>query len=906
MSAVCVLGQGTQVIRTPLTTNNVMNEPADLMIPFWNAAAKKWSNAVNNAATATNAQPPSTVLTNLSNTGAITNLNDNQFDGESTIAAIKNGALMTNTINRGWTNLSGGFSNNPAAFFGNFMDAQGPVTNRNGLTVHNDPILLVNTNTEGAEFRMTTYDSLFPSFIVMRRARGTVASPSQLFAGDVIADIDMQGYSVGAGTFGQAMIMEVFALNDWSGTARDSLVKFRLGTHAGGAGQLTWSWTRYNSTNDANLVVNSNLLVGVGSGLGGLYVAGNSLIQGDLTNNGLATLNGVLVGGGFNALGALNTFAQDLTVNGPLIANESFRMPRGGAVTTDEFGEIAADDNAWAVSRGAIQFFDGTANTFLIGVLASDTPSNGQVPKWNTDGTITWEDDGGSGGGGPGTLPMNSNQFDTNNPVSIKNGALVTNLISRGITVPTVTADRAAGFNGNGDLTNSPAVSMAELEFLDGVTSAIQTQLNGKQNGQTNATFFGPSIILTPRDGAVITNLNAVGTIHATNNPVLRFWTTGDAYTEFSLPSSWAGTNKVVFWQTNAQVGHVWKVHSVSISGGLATVNMTNDFLAGTQVTFSDPNNDFAATDITTAIAELVSANGSGPNASDGKVNWSQLVSVPAGFADGVDAGSTNVPVMAVGTLHMTNAVIHEWVHLGNDTNVVVDWNRTNYYVASPSNIFTVVWQNTPSQGSQARSVTLEIVNTNSTAAYFPTNGLNNTPVTMLAAPSTNFFFFNFDGTNLWTESGQILTSGLGDVYVMNSQPVVTNITLLSTNAVAGSFGYTVAAQAGTGTGTTNYVLDVRSNSVFVINAQSGDDGVNIVAVYGGAQGLAHKFSIIVTNAAANEGILFSQVTNNWVWPYRAGGVAPTILTNSEQLLVNGILLNTNVIVEDVEYLPWP
>lgn len=38
-----------------------------------------------------------------------------------------------------------------------------------------------------------------------------------------------------------------------------------------------------------------------------------------------------------------------------------------------------------------------------MGVLASDTPSNGQVPKWNTGGTITWEDDS-TGVGGSGTI----------------------------------------------------------------------------------------------------------------------------------------------------------------------------------------------------------------------------------------------------------------------------------------------------------------------------------------------------------------------------------------------------------------------------------------------------------------------------------------------------------------------
>lgn len=69
----------------------------------------------------------------------------------------------------------------------------------------------------------------------------------------------------------------------------------------------------------------------------------------------------------------------------------SFEIPNGAAPTTNAFGQIAGDNDAWAASRGAPQWFDGTANTYLIGALASDTPTNGQVPTWNTGGTITWE-----------------------------------------------------------------------------------------------------------------------------------------------------------------------------------------------------------------------------------------------------------------------------------------------------------------------------------------------------------------------------------------------------------------------------------------------------------------------------------------------------------------------------------
>jgi hypothetical protein len=75
----------------------------------------------------------------------------------------------------------------------------------------------------------------------------------------------------------------------------------------------------------------------------------------------------------------------------------SLEVPNGANPTTDAFAEIAGDNDAWAASRGTLEFFDGTASVFVVAALASDTPSAGQVPKWQTGGTITWEADDNSG-----------------------------------------------------------------------------------------------------------------------------------------------------------------------------------------------------------------------------------------------------------------------------------------------------------------------------------------------------------------------------------------------------------------------------------------------------------------------------------------------------------------------------
>jgi hypothetical protein len=59
----------------------------------------------------------------------------------------------------------------------------------------------------------------------------------------------------------------------------------------------------------------------------------------------------------------------------------------------DTAADFAFDSDGWASGRGAAILHDGTATTYLLGALVSDAPSNGEVPKWNTGGTITWETD---------------------------------------------------------------------------------------------------------------------------------------------------------------------------------------------------------------------------------------------------------------------------------------------------------------------------------------------------------------------------------------------------------------------------------------------------------------------------------------------------------------------------------
>lgn len=126
---------------------------------------------------------------------------------------------------------------------------------------------------------------------------------------------------------------------------------------------------------------------------------------GDYVASVTGTANEVTASG--SGEGAAVTISLPATID--LGGKTSFELPNAAAPTVDAFGEIAGDNDAWAAGRGAPSFYDGTATVWLLGTLASDTPSNGQVPKWNTGGTITWENDTTGSGGSSTNILVNTN-----------------------------------------------------------------------------------------------------------------------------------------------------------------------------------------------------------------------------------------------------------------------------------------------------------------------------------------------------------------------------------------------------------------------------------------------------------------------------------------------------------------
>jgi hypothetical protein len=834
----------------------------------------KWSSSTNLQASATNAQPPSTTLTNLSATGAFTNANPNQFSAPFTpFLTITNGAKLTNeqdfvnfqvfgnaqistnlnvtnnltvggnvlsatiTNNGAFTN-SGSFYEGSSLFLGGTLFANTDVNVTGNITVNgsiNNTALTTSLNSKmngatnanqfGPSTTLTIKDGSFFTNSAnygnttnkgTTYTEGLIVASGMTSSGQITANANvvLTGFSDGIIGTVAGVVTRVSGVDNTEAGYLDGVtspIQTQLNNkiaNNNGIGTNTDFYGTIDFYGGSFRVAGFSYFTNQISALGGIDTAGIDVGAGGIDNSSISVLRDTVYVAGFG-----NIFYQDLTVdglftaNGDALFNTSLMIPRASSPDTALFGKIAAKQDAYATGRGVLQTTDGTDNTFLVAI--TNVPTDGQSPVFN--GTLkTWSAQTPAAGGGGGIAQTNGNQFGATTVLTIKNGALVTNLNARGITMPNVTVSRAAAFNSNGDLTNS-ATTDTELGFVSGVTSALQTQLNGKQNGQTNSSQFGASTTITLRDGVTVTNANLSGTTSLTNppgsgSPKLRLYqTNGNSYTEFTLPAGWTPTNSLVLWLTNASVGKVLQVNSVSIAGGVATINITNDYASGLFTTFSSSR--FSSNTVAGALIELANANGSGPNASDGKVSWSQIINMPAGFADGVDAGSTNALVMAPGTLYVTNSVQYQWVHLGNTTNVVLDWGVTNHYISSPSNAFTVSFANQPAAGSPWQQVFLELRNTNSTSAYFTTNGLNNSPVILLSAPSTNTYTFNFDGTNTWTSSDQILTTGSGDTNVFNINPTLFSASnMIQTIHVPASGSVTVVKPATATVSVTNVI----------------------------------------------------------------------------------------------------
>ena len=72
--------------------------------------------------------------------------------------------------------------------------------------------------------------------------------------------------------------------------------------------------------------------------------------------------------------------------------------------TTDANAEVSFDSDGWGSGFDAMEIWNGVTSAYVVATTATSPPSDGQVPKWNTGGAITWQDDAGAAGGDSVTI----------------------------------------------------------------------------------------------------------------------------------------------------------------------------------------------------------------------------------------------------------------------------------------------------------------------------------------------------------------------------------------------------------------------------------------------------------------------------------------------------------------------
>ena len=115
---------------------------------------------------------------------------------------------------------------------------------------------------------------------------------------------------------------------------------------------------------------------------GTLQQGGTAVTLQDRTLTVAGTSNEITSSAGAQDLSANRTWTLSLPATIDLGGKTSFEIPNAAAPTTDAFGEIAGDDNAYTTGRGAAQFYDGTTSTWLVGFPTTETKTDGYIPKY--------------------------------------------------------------------------------------------------------------------------------------------------------------------------------------------------------------------------------------------------------------------------------------------------------------------------------------------------------------------------------------------------------------------------------------------------------------------------------------------------------------------------------------------
>ncbi len=276
----------------------------------------------------------------------------------------------------------------------------------------------------------------------------------------------------------------------------------------------------------------------------------NAKVANSTTLTIAGTANEITSSAGAQDLSANRTWTISLPTGIDLGGKTSLEIPNAAAPTVNVFGQIAGDNNLWASGRGAVLFYDGTAVTALLGVLASDTPTDGQLAKYNSaTGTLTWEDDSTGSGGDSASI----------NATAVSDSFSLTNTAASS-TVASTTWSVSAQSNPDPDLV-SVAIGAASATAAGIVTAGTQSFGGAKT--------FNDAVVAN--GGTFSNTLAVVGTGDAVVD--LAGGTKGS--TSFQAPTS-GETNLFKLDLANPALGDNLHIHSKVTAGGTNITTFTN------------------------------------------------------------------------------------------------------------------------------------------------------------------------------------------------------------------------------------------------------------------------------------------------------------------------------------------
>lgn len=280
----------------------------------------------------------------------------------------------------------------------------------------------------------------------LRRANGTAATPTAILSGDQIGSFNARGYYVTGGPAysGIQASLAPTATQNWTSTTLGT--KWIVNVTPNNSATLTVAAT---FDQDLSLTVVGNIS---GANLSGTNTGDQTItLTGDITGSGTGsfatTYNGTvpIAKGGTNSTATLN--------NNRFMVSSGGAIVEAGAVTASR--ALASDANGLPVASvttaAELAFVNGVTS-------AIQTQLNGKEPSITTLSIA-------KGGTNSGTA-LNNNRF-----IVSSGSALVENAA--------VTASRALASDTNG-LPVAATTTTTELNFVSGVTSAIQTQINAK------------------------------------------------------------------------------------------------------------------------------------------------------------------------------------------------------------------------------------------------------------------------------------------------------------------------------------------------------------------------------------------------------------------------------------------